>query len=95
MRFNKFNLLCGSVAALILAGCTSLAPNVDSHFGEAANMAKARQIVDLNASQNTKAPKGLDGVAAVEAVERYQSSFKNPPPSTNVFNIGIGGGTAK
>ena len=35
---------------------------------------------------------GLDGQAARAALERYQDSFKAPPPVINVINIG---GSAK
>jgi hypothetical protein len=31
---------------------------------------------------------GLDGQAAREAMGRYHDSFKKPPPSFNVINIG-------
>ncbi len=36
-----------------------------------------------------------DGVAAQAAVTRYQDSFKNPPPPTPVFNIGVGSASAR
>lgn len=81
------------VLGCLLAGCTSLAPNVDKHFGEANSLAKASQIIDLEASQKTQA-QSFDGVAAVESVGQYQKSFKAPPKTGNVFTIGVGSGTA-
>jgi hypothetical protein len=40
---------------------------------------------------------GIDGRAAKESIKRYQDSFKEPPPVTNVINIGggLGGAAAR
>ena len=39
-------------------------------------------------------PESMDGLAAHQTMQRYQQSFKSPPPVVNVINIGggIGGG---
>jgi hypothetical protein len=79
-----------SVAVIALAACASPTPNLDSRFGEAVNSAKADQIVNPDASQNTDPVAGVDGKAAKAAVDRYHESYKNPP-ATPVFTIGVGG----
>jgi hypothetical protein len=79
-------LLAG--AALALAGCASTTPLLDAHFGEAVLAARAEQTIDLRASLNSDPVSGLDGQAAREAMGRYHDSFKKPPPSFNVINIG-------
>lgn len=78
------------LAAIGLAGCASTSPVLDSHFGEAVNAAKAQQIINPDASQNTDPVAGVDGKAADAAMDRYHRSFVAPPPTTNVFTIGIG-----
>lgn len=81
-------LLAG--AALTLAGCATSTPNLDAHFGEAVLAARAQQTINPNASLNTDPVAGLDGRAAKEAMGRYHDSFKTPPPTFNVINIGGG-----
>lgn len=82
----------GTVALLmsLLAACASPAPNLDTQFGKAVNAAKAQQTINPDASKNRDPVAGIDGAAAKESVDRYQSTFKSPPPATSVINIGIG-----
>jgi hypothetical protein len=77
-------------AALTLAGCASTTPNLDAHFGEAVMAARAQQTINPRASLNTDPVNGLDGRAAREAMLRYYDSYRTPPPSFNVINIGGG-----
>lgn len=78
----------------LLAACTSLTPNLDSHFGEALNTAKAQQIINPEASKNTDPVSGMDGKSGQAAIDNYNKSFKAPPATTisNTINIGSGGG---
>ncbi|HUR88794.1 MAG TPA: hypothetical protein VMZ74_06895 [Ramlibacter sp.] len=78
---------------IVLAGCagTSATPNYDMRFGDAVR--EARQRMTLNpAAASTDPVAGMDGRAAHEAQERYQDSYKTPPPVVNVINIGGSGG---
>ena len=80
---------------LMLAGCNSMTPNYDQHFGEALRNARRQMTINPNAAIDNPGPApGMDGMAAHEAMQRYQDSFKTPPPAVNVINIGgsIGGG---
>lgn len=80
-----------AAAALTLAGCASTdTPRLDSHFGEAVLAARAQQTINPDAGRRTDLGTGIDGRAAREAMERYHDSFKSPPPSFNVINIGGG-----
>lgn len=88
MHNSKLLLTC-AVPLFLLAACAT-APNVESRIGEATKMAVAQQTANPDAAKNTAAPTGLDGVAAAEAIGRYHQSFKSPPKTTNVFNIGVG-----
>ncbi|HEX8989582.1 MAG TPA: hypothetical protein VF816_16615 [Rhodocyclaceae bacterium] len=87
--------IAGLVLALGLAGCVSPTPVLDEHFGEAVRAARLAQTVNPDAGRNTDPVFGLDGVASQESIVRYHNSFRNPPPVTNVINIGgvIGGAT--
>jgi hypothetical protein len=70
-----------------LAGCAiSPTPNYDMRFGDAVRQARQAQI--LNPQPSTDPVQGMDGVAAKNAADRYQDSFKKPAPPVNVINIG-------
>jgi hypothetical protein len=71
-------------------------PRLDCEFGDAVNTAVARQVRDKDAAvKNAKNDvAGLDGVAASEALVRYQKSFRTPEPTPNVFSIGVSGNTS-
>lgn len=92
MNRIPFLALCAVLAAL--SGCaasTSATPNYDLRFGDAVR--EARQRMTLNPGAGVSNPvAGMDGRAAHEAHERYQESFKAPPPVVNVINIGGGAG---
>lgn len=84
-------ILASLFASATLVGCATNTPVLDEHFGEAVNAAKAQQIINPDASQNTDPVAGIDGQAANAAVDRYHKSFVQPPATANVFNIGVGG----
>ena len=79
-------------AALLAAGCAET-PHYDVRFGEAVRDARVAMTIDPDAGAKADEAMGIDGRAGKEAVKRYQNSFKEPPPVTNVINIGgsIGG----
>lgn len=78
-------------ASATLAGCASTAtPEFDAHFGQAVLAARAMQTLNPIAASNQDPVLGLDGKAANEAIGRYHDSFKAPPPTFNVINIGGG-----
>lgn len=85
-------LLCP--VALLAACAGSPTPNLDARFGNALRDARLAMTIDPAAGAKGDEAKGLDGRAAKEAAKRYQDSFKEPPPVTNVIHIGgaIGAG---
>jgi hypothetical protein len=91
--FATHTLVAIAVAALG-AGCTSTTPQLDSHFGEAVNLAKAQQTLNPDAAKNTAPVVGMDGRAAQQSVERYEKSFQQPPLQANPFVIGVGSGSS-
>ena len=91
MKFTNLKSLASAAFLAILAGCVSPAPYVESHIGSAVNAAKAQQTIDPDASKNPDPVAGVDGRAAKSSVERYEDSFKAPPPTFNIININSGG----
>ena len=84
----KRSLLLASLLASY--GCVSPSPFLDSRFGLAVNTAKAQQTINPDAAKNTDPVRGIDGMAAKDSMERYHDSFKAPPPTFTVINIGGG-----
>lgn len=78
----------------LLTGCASVTPNYDAKFGDAVREAKLKMIINPDAGRNPDQVLGMDGKSAREAMILYQGTFKAPPPTVNVINIGgaIGGG---
>jgi hypothetical protein len=70
-------------------------PRLDCRFGDAVNLAKARQVLDKDAAARNagKNAAGVDGVAAKAALDRYEKSFRTPEPTPSVFSIGVSGGS--
>jgi hypothetical protein len=95
MNFTGTSKLLAAAAAMLALQACSTSPALDARFGDAANIAKAQQTLNPDASKNRNVVAGLDGKAAQETMVRYRESFKNPPPPANVFNIGIGGGSSQ
>lgn len=95
----KKTILQGFLTGLMLAlsACASTTPNYDSHFGEAMLAARAQQTIDPRAALNPALADGLDGQSAREAINNYYDSFKAPPSTFNVINIGgsIAGGNGQ
>lgn len=79
----------GAVVALALTGCASSTPVLDASFGQAVREARAAQTLNPKASaENTQPALGIDGKAASEAQKRYVDSFKAPPKTFEIINIG-------
>lgn len=79
-------------AGALLSGCAQLVPpasaNVDSRFGESVRQARAVQTVNPEASRNADPVAGIDGEVAQKAIAVYRNSFREPPATFNVLNIG-------
>ena len=74
----------------LLTACASITPNYDAKFGDAVRSARQAQTLNPGAKPDTDPVMGLDAQAAVRAQERYQDSFKAPPKTFEVINIGGG-----
>lgn len=83
---NRMTLMA---AAVLAAGCAeTMTPRYDTVFGDAVKDARMAMTIDPAAGSRGGEVRGIDGRAAKEAIKRYQDSFKEPPPVTNVINIG-------
>ena len=76
------------LAPLWLAGCASSTPEYDKRFGDAVRLSRQQMTINPQAGSQADPVAGLDGPSAREAVQRYQDSFKAPPPVNIVINIG-------
>lgn len=90
------NAVMLALAGVALAACAPLAPRLDASFGDAVNIAKARQVIDKDAPTKNAAKDaaGLDGQAAKAVIDRYEKSFVTPEPQPNVFAIGVSGSSS-
>lgn len=71
-----------------LSGCVSTTtPELNARFGDAVRAAREAQTLNPAASANQDPVLGLDGKAAVNALDRYEESFKSPPQTFEVINI--------
>ena len=84
-------ILCAAGAALLLGGCASNTPYLDSQFGNANRMLQAQQTIapqGLTGNPGT----GVDGKAAKSGYDQYQKTYRAPEPQTQAFTIGLGSG---
>ena len=77
-----------ATCAALLAGCASTTPVLDANFGDAVRQARKAQTLNPNASANRDPVLGIDGQAGAAAQGRYQESFKAPPKTFEIINIG-------
>src|SRR5437899_12128733 len=92
MVMKILTIVAACVASGLLTACVQPTPYLDEHYGEAYRMAVAHQTINPDAAQNRNPVNGVDGVTARNVMQTYQNTSKEPPPSTNIFNIGIGSG---
>lgn len=76
------------VMPLFLAGCVGATPEYDAKFGEAVRQARALQTLNPDAGRDGDTLPGVDGTAGRAAIDRYQESFRAPPQTFEVLNIG-------
>jgi hypothetical protein len=84
-------ILCAAGAALLLGGCASNTPYLDSQFGQANRMMQAMETIAPQ-GQGGNPSTGVDGKAAKSGYDQYQKTFKSPEPQSQAFTIGLGTG---
>lgn len=90
-RVHYRTFLLGILAAAGVAGCVSPAPVLEGQLGNSVLAARAQQTINPEAPRRADPVSGINGTAAQRTIDRYNDSFKSPPASVNVFNIGLGG----
>lgn len=83
-------LLIMALAAIfcISLGCAG-PTRVEMDYGTSAKLAKFNQILNTEAEKNLEPVTGFDGIAAGNAIERYEKTFQEKPQSP-VYTINIG-----
>lgn len=94
LKYVHFLRLALALAPLCaaLGGCMTSTPLWDARFGEAARAVKQAQIIDPQAGERNPSRPGVDGAAAVSAMNRYDKSFAKSSAAANPYVIGIGTG---
>ncbi len=83
-----------AVLSLVVLGATacSVLPEVqsrtDATFGLSVRQAMAAQVANPAAGRGEGAPNRVDAQVAISALTRYRESFKSPPPTFSVINVG-------
>jgi len=72
----------------LLAACSTTTPELDAVFGQAVREARTAQTLNPRASENADPVLGIDGKAGAAAQQRYQESFRTPPKTFEISNIG-------
>lgn len=72
----------------LLTACVPISPSMDSRFGEAVQQTRAVQTLNPDASRNQDPVAGIDGESARNSIVVYRNTFKEPPRTFNVLNIG-------
>ena len=80
---------------IMMSACVTSPPKrLSEKFGFAVETAKAQQTANPDASSNTKAAVGVDGIAGDAMFDNYRNSFiTRPAPSEGILNIGTSGGS--
>lgn len=73
-----------------LQGCAQTTPQWDQQFGMATRANLAAQVIDPAAAANRNPAAGIDGRAAKNAHDRYQSSFVQPESAPPALIISSG-----
>lgn len=87
MKKPSATLPAGLLALFLLGACTTTAPD-ERGFGDAVRQARLAMTINPRAGDNPDQAAGVDGSAAREAMQRYQESFKAPPPVVNIIHLG-------
>ena len=82
-----FLLVTASLVFLAI-GCAPTTPHLDSVFGDAVNAAKAQQTINPDASRNPDPVAGIGGTPATDSIDRYHNTFKEPPRTFTIINVG-------
>lgn len=86
--------LMSTSIALTISACSTYPSGVDRTFGGSVRQIVQLQTANPDAPVHGKTQAHSDGQSAKSAVDRYQQSFDVIPLPTNVFNIGVGSGSA-
>jgi hypothetical protein len=96
---KSMNLGLVIAAAVALSACAtggtggigaSATPRYDATFGDAVRQARAMQTLNPEAGRDGRVVVGIDGRAGAFAIDSYKESFRAPPRTFDVLNIGGG-----
>jgi hypothetical protein len=88
-RLSLSLMLATLGSAVLVCGCgIPTTPDMNAKFGDAVRTSRQQQILNPAAPVGNNPVLGIDGQAAASTQDRYHDSFKAPPNTFNVLNIG-------
>ncbi len=76
-------------STVLVSGCgIPTTPDMNAKFGDAVRASRQQQILNPAAPVGNNPVLGIDGQSAASTQDRYHDSFKSPPSTFNVLNIG-------
>ncbi len=92
LQHHITRLACLAVAS-VLAGCASDSPRLDAQWGRSTSEARTQQTAYPDAARTARGPIASPAVTSGLAIQRYHSTFENPPAPVNVLQLGVGAGS--
>lgn len=84
---KKLAIGIGIVLCLMAAACAPSRLALD--YGTSHQLAKVQQTLNPQAGKNLEPPVGMDGPAALNALDKYRKGFEQTAPATNyIINVG-------
>lgn len=77
------------LSVVILSACATTTPQWDQQFGQSVRQTRSQQTLHVQAGGDAPVS-GVDGVVARDAIGRYRSSFREPPPAPAPLIMGQG-----
>jgi type IV pilus biogenesis protein CpaD/CtpE len=88
----RIRILLTAASALVLSACAATTPQNDARFGQSVRATLASQVADPAAVRNATPVNGIDGRAALGALQRYEKSFgkaEAAPAASTFVPMGI------
>ena len=79
---------------MLLNACSNYPSAIDDNFGASVRHLVVTQTANPDAPLRLTTPAQTDGQSVKSSIDSYQKSFEVLPPPANVFNIGVGSGSA-
>ena len=87
---ERLAVAVAGLVVLLMAGCRSGPTRLERAYGMSHHFATRSQMLNPEAATTQIGSKELDGNIAKKSLDRYRSTFEDPPPPPS-FAISVGG----